>query len=59
VSGQLQSHGIAQLMWLTVQNHIHFVENSYLDLEAEIAFDPEGMMRFQNIRAVAFSQLGI
>lgn len=58
VSGQLRSHGIAQLLWLTVMNHIHFVQNPYLDLEAEISFNPEGMMQFQSIRAVTFSQSG-
>jgi hypothetical protein len=46
-------------MWLTVMNHIHFVKNPYLDLEAEIAFNLEGMMRLQDIGAVTFSQSGI
>jgi hypothetical protein len=59
VSGQLRSHGIAHLMWLTVMNHIQFVKNPNLDLEAEIAFNAEGMMQFQSIRGVTFSQSGI
>jgi hypothetical protein len=46
-------------MWLTVMNHIDFVQDTYLDLEAEIAFNLEGMMRLDRIRAVTFSQLGI
>jgi len=40
-------------------NHIQFVKNPYLDLEAEIAFNAEGMMQFQSIRGVTFSQSGI
>jgi hypothetical protein len=59
VSGQLRSQGIAHLMWLTVMNHIHFVKNPYLDLEAEISFNAEGRMQFQSLRAVTFSQSGI
>jgi hypothetical protein len=59
VSGQLRSHGVAHLMWLTVMNHIHFVKNPYLDLEAEIALNAEGMMQFKSIRAVTFTQSDI
>jgi hypothetical protein len=59
VSAQLRSNGVARLMWLTVMNHIHFVQEPYLDLEAEIAFNPEGMMRLKGIRAVTFNQSGI
>ena len=46
-------------MWLTVLNHIHFVLNPHLDLEAEVAFNFEGMARLHDIKAVTFSQSGI
>jgi hypothetical protein len=56
---RIRRNGIARLMWLTVMNHIRFIKNPYLDLEAKIAFNPEGLMRLQSIRAVVFNKSGI
>jgi hypothetical protein len=59
VSSRIRSNGIARLMWLTVMNHIQFVNNPNLDLEARIALNIEGMMRLRGIEAVTFNKSGI